>query len=782
LITAIIKATTKAILFSSWFFLYACHPLSIFKPKAIKNNPEPNLEIRLDKNGHAFIRAPELLGTVYGLGFMHARDRLFQLDITRRAALGRLSEIFGEKTLEQDRKMRLLTYKLDEQMAILSLSDQQLLDAYVRGVNDGAKTRGRSAEHFFVGAHFEPLRPAHVIAMARLQAWVLGGDAMAEINRLTSIRTHTNIITQELLRPTNDRGSAIIKNSKNIQELPQLLMPDYLKNLARSANSYTQQLPPLPTSEGASNAWAISGQITNDNKAILMNDPHLRHSWPSNFYSVTLITPEVKISGVSCIGLPSIVIGATDFIAWGATAAYVNTQDAVLLKLNPENSQSYFVDNKLYNLEPWEQEFCIKNNSQCKKEIFYTSIFGPLINLGQEAFALQWTGFLTNYHTDIITPFITLAKARSVSDAVTAAHSMTLPGINLVFADSTQNIGFAYAGLVPQRDAMQAALLPLDGAKKASLWAGVLPATQKAQLINPEKKYIITANQNTFEAYSLAKHSYGQQAIAPYRAIQIENRIQNYLATNQMGFDNLSTIQLDDLSLEAKELSPILGKACAGVFKNADASRREFARLLSTFDGRFSTDSKAALPFTELMQVLVEQKLGSSGHLSLISYKISDYLTKNSHVNLDDFIQPACEPAFQRVVDKASLALWKWRWGRHHYLQRQSPLAQAPLIGAFFKDKKREVGGYASSPLAESGTPVINGANLRFQVKMSSPPEIRLVIDSGNSGVVGHKNSYDQASLWHEGKTLTLSNSWLEKKDASFAIELNYSSSSSSIK
>jgi acyl-homoserine lactone acylase PvdQ len=207
---------------------------------------------------------------------------------------------------------------------------------------------------------------------------------------------------------------------------------------------------------------------------------------------------------------------------------------------------------------------------------------------------------------------------------------------------------------------------------------------------------------------------------------------------------------------------------------------------VTQFDGRYTKDSKEALPYEMLLSQIVsrrlEEILGKDifeawSHVSQARYVIKNALFKEltgqktalfvgnpPKSDVKDWVKAACEPGYQSLIKMASKSQWAWRWGRHHYLQRKSPIAEAPLIGGFFRDKKREVAGAPNAPMAESGLPVKYGANLRFRVKMSHPPEIYAVIDAGNSGTVGNKNAYDQASLWHAGQALRLVTEWRDAR------------------
>lgn len=782
----------------------ACHPLAMFRPKAINNKYlstkttlKSQVHIAIDQFGIPFIKSSDLHAAIYGLGFMHARDRLFQLDLMRHAALGRLSEIFGKKTYAQDRKLRLLTYRLPEQMARLAPKERDLLEAYSQGVNDGARQRGRSAEHFILGIDFEALTPEQVVAIGRLQAWSLGSDLMAEIGRLSVVRSALSEPAKlEIISSVNDRGSAIMGSLPFAQKSKLWSLPRYLSNKPQEAlKTPSEEVPHL---DGASNAWVVAGHMTQDGHAYLMNDPHLLHTWPSNFYIATVEGGGMKATGATFVGLPSVLIGASNQISWGVTASYLNTQDAVLLNTDPKDPTQYFVDGQAHQFKVWPQKFCLNKKGRCKEENFYESIFGPVIDNSydnaiqkSDKIAVQWTGFLIKEHAKIATTFVELAQAPNVIKAAEIVNTMTLPGVNMVLADTAQNIGYAYAGLVPTRDLHQAPLLPLDGNLGLSLWQNGLEPHQKPRLLNPSQGYIITANQNIFSANASPELQYGQQGAPPFRALQIMRRFTELLARDhKLNFIELAQIQLDTESVEARELSAYLGQACTHAFANGRSSRKDFARLLTNFDGRFTTESLSALPFDMMLKEVIEKKIGPGNYNFQLNFAVSDSLRKAySHEasalfedkDFKALVESACEGAYQRVVKKAGIASWKWRWGRHHSLRRQSPLGKAPVIGGFFRDRKREVPGHSSAPMAEFGLPVMGGANMRFLAKMSSPPHLELVLDSGNSGVVGHPNSFDQVELWHKGQTIEITTAWDKaKKMATSYFELLGDQSSSS--
>lgn len=772
----------------------SCHPLSMFRPKDPRgliaiSGPMPNaanIKVTIDAHGIPYIKAADIESAMYGLGFMHARDRLFQLDLLRHAALGRLSEIFGKKMLSFDRKYRLLSYRLNEQLQLVAAEEKKLLEAYVAGVNESLRHNNRSAEHFFLGIQFEQFTAEQALAIARLQSWQLASDLLNELYRLRLVRSSVSTDAKaELVGALDDQNSAIIRGHYAPILTKSFLIPPYL-----DANVQTRSTPmslDFPENiAGASNAWAVRGHLMKDKYAVLMNDPHLPHAWPSNFYLASIEAADLQASGATLVGLPAVLIGSSPHVSWGVTASYVNTQDSVKLSLDKNDAKRYWVDGIKHDLQPWPQRFCTDKKGTCVEEMRYTSIFGPIIDSTYDAaiekndvFALMWTGFLVEEHASLVKSFVRLMAAKDVQDAATQVSKITLPGVNLILADTQGNVGYAYAGLIPKRDMTQNPYLPLDGAQSASKWAAQLSCEQKPHVINPAEGFIVTANQNINSRGAPEQYDYGKQGAPPYRALRIREKIEKLLASQKpISSKALSKIQLDSTSIEARELAPTLGRLCQEQWGNAQKTKANFAKKIANFNGKYTTTSLAALPFDLLLHHIIKAKLNrlmgekyaALTQSSSINYTIANALVKeirgqktaifNDEISWQEQVKAACEPAYRDLLAKAGKASWKWRWGRHHYLYRQSPIAKAPFIGNFFRDKRREVAGTYAAPLAEGGLPVRLGANLRFQATMSTPPQIHMVLDSGNIGSPGHQNALDQAKLWHKGKTIKMATSW----------------------
>ena len=201
------------------------------------------------------------------------------------------------------------------------------------------------------------------------------------------------------------------------------------------------------------------------------------------------------------------------------------------------------MDGKKYTLNPWPQRFCTDKKGTCFVEEYFTSIFGPVIDSRydpviekNDRLAVMWTGFLTDNHDGMAYSFTKMAGSSNVAEAQNAVKLMSLPGINIILADTAGDIGFAYGGLVPKKDLSQNQYLPLDGAKHASLWNGVLPAALKPAAINPAEGFIVNANQNIYESTDSRKHDFGKLGAPPYRALRIREVIEELKAKNDLLF------------------------------------------------------------------------------------------------------------------------------------------------------------------------------------------------------------------------------------------------------
>lgn len=740
--------------------------------QSIKETKENTISLVTDKYGIAYINAQNINDGLYALGYMHARDRIFQLDALRHLSQGKLAQLIGEHGLYFDKKTRLLSYDIAKQEELLSNEDKELIKSYIDGINKSIQTNKPSIEHRLLKVKCENFDIKDIIAISRFYVWILGNDLHSELARF-------HIANMKLPKNLKDLLLAPIDSNNSHIFLEQTNYPDKLKDFSYNFSHEEPKISNLTQDDftlAASNAWAINGNSMENNHAVIMNDPHLKHEFPSNFYMASIQVQDQLYFGASLVGLPAIVIGSGNNVSFGVTAALTNTQDAIILDYD-FSKKTYKVDNKEYILDSWQEKFCIKDKNECQTKTYYKSIFGPIINEEFNSLvpknmmiALRWTGFLHEYHKEIISPFFKLAQAKDVFSAIDVINKMTLTGVNFLVADTQKNIGYGFAGLLLQKHPHQHPFLPLDGSLKNNIEPLILSGNNKKSIINPKNNFLITANQNLFEQLDKNNtNSYGLLGAESYRANRIRQQILEQKNNGKMNINELQKIQIDATSLEAQELAPLLGDACLKYMSNS-FENKQFAQVLKDFDGNFNTQSYAALPYHFLINEIIDERIMSI--LKSMSFKgvfhinslIKKHLIKAlkqqdtaifPSVSLwSEYMKNRCQNAYINMTKKTGKDLWRYRYGRHHYLQRKSQVSLAPIIGKFFKDIKREIAGYHSAPMAEGGLPVNYGANLRMWCEMSNPPKLHMVIDSGNNGDFHHPNSLDQAKLWHNNQAI----------------------------
>ncbi|MEO1171212.1 MAG: penicillin acylase family protein, partial [Myxococcota bacterium] len=354
------------------------------------SGPAAAVDIVYDERGipHVFGESDQDLA--YGLGFVQARDRLYQLDVLRHAATGRLTELFGEDLIDSDKVLRMLTYDLEGQLEAMAPRDTEMLDRFTQGVNDGAAHAGRSLEMRILGTVFEPFKPSEVLAIVRLQSWGLAFDSYHELFRdrlreklsaddprfaaimgtipsggvpIVQEQAHSGakVASIEALRMRlNGQGDTLDGDPTPApEESSEGVEHGALFEPLRRA--FAQRVRPMleditAGSVGASNSWVVSGEHTKSGAPLLSNDPHLRHSLPSVFYMVHLEHPDFRVAGVTFPGIPAVLIGHTSDLAWGFTTSYVDAQDLVRLDVT-EDGEGYRIDGKVERFTEQEQVF-----------------------------------------------------------------------------------------------------------------------------------------------------------------------------------------------------------------------------------------------------------------------------------------------------------------------------------------------------------------------------------------------------------------------------------------
>jgi penicillin amidase len=647
------------------------------------------IDIVRDAEGIPHIYAKSTGDAYFALGFVHAQDRLWQLEMNRRIASGRMAEILGPEALNIDRFLRTIGIRRNAEKTLANLSPEAkaVLDAYSKGINAylTKRTGPLPPEFLLTGAPApEPWQPVDSLGWQTMMAWDLGANWTQELLRMRlSQRLSLNQIN-EFLAPYP--GDAPVKTQ------------DYTK-LYRELSGTTQQLsavekiaPPSAIFGIGSNNWVLSGALTESGKPLLANDPHLNLSAPSVWYFAHMSAPGLNVIGSTLPGIPAVVLGHNDRIAWGFTNTGPDVQDLFIERVNPDNAAQYQTPSGWADFKTTTETIKVKGKPDVSL-IVKESRHGPVITSAlplldkvaidakKYVIAFTWTALQPDNLT--LQAGIKLNRARNWQEFLEGAKDFAAPEQNIVYADVDGNIGYIAPGHVPIRKPENdlKGLAPAPGWDAKYDWNGYIPFDQLPRKFNPATRRVVTANQKVVgDDYPYFLTSKWE---LPYRF----NRI-NYLldAKPKHSMDSLAAIQKDVVSLAAQELLPILRKT-------SPRSDRANAALdkLATWDGLMTMERPEPLIFNawtrELSRQIFEDELGSvlfeeywdpgNFHQAMVNIlknkngqgKWCADSTKpaNSPIQTcDDVLSNSLEIALDSLEKRFDKNMSKWRWGDAH--------------------------------------------------------------------------------------------------------------------
>jgi penicillin amidase len=648
-------------------------------------------EILRDRYGIPHIFAASLEDASFALGFVHAQDRLWQMEMNRRIASGRLAEIVGAGALETDRFLRTLGVRrsAEANLGMLDAETRKLLDAYAAGVNAFiASDPVLPPEFWLTGARPEPWQPADSIAWVKMMAWDLGGNWRTELLRMRLAKTLPLARIHELLPPYPGEQPPVIPDLK---ELYGTLEREAVQ-LARFAHD----------NEGlGSNNWVISGARSASGKPLLANDPHLGLTAPPVWYFAHLSAPGVNVIGATLPGVPGVILGRNERIAWGFTNTGPDVQDLYIEKLDaaggylaPEGARPFQVIEETIRVKGAEPE-------RLRVRI---SRHGPVISdvsrvaLDQaprgHVIAFAWTALADDDRT--MQAALKFARALEWDGFLAAARDFQSPQQNIVYADIEDNIGFVAAGRVPVRKPANdlKGMAPAPGWQAKYDWDGTIPFEQLPRSFNPASGAVVTANHRiTPPGYA---HFISSEWQPPYRAERIQQLLD---ATPKHTAQSFARIQADVVSLAMRELLP---KLLAARPRSEDA--RKALALLAKWDGAMAPGRAEPLIawawWRELTRAIYADELGDAFRANWLSRAVflGNVLSGDAeHARwCDDVRTPVvetCEELLALSLDAALADLARrygsdrarWRWGEAHLARHEHrPFGRQPLLARLF--------------------------------------------------------------------------------------------------
>lgn len=724
-------------------------------------------QVRFDANGVPTIQAANEADAAAALGYLHARERLFQMELMRRGASGRLSEVLGSATLRADRLSVALDLRrrAEADYPQLPAETRALLDAYARGVNAWINERGSmAAVEFTLLGTPEPWTPTDSLLWGKVMGLFLSGNFRTEIARYALAERLERAKIEELWprdRTAGTPGAAATVPGPSAAHVARLLaaLPEFPTDA------------PLPSH--ASNAWVIAGRHSETGAPLLANDPHLAFTFPALWYLVRIELPQRSLVGATSPGVPFLVLGQSTGpqggIAWGFTTTHADTQDVFVESITPGRPDHYDTPDGPRPFTVRTATIPVRNGDAIALRIRDTRHGPVLSDIDPDIGALVVEPYVLAVAAASLAPNDTSAaglhalnRAQTMDEAEAALRQVTSPMQNVMVADRTGRIAMFVPGRLPVRRQGEGAW-PVPGWDGVHDWDGFATWEQMPHVRDPDSGRIANANNRIVpEGFSplISRDWFGD---GRYR------RIQERLAERPRHTpESFAAIQVDALSIPARELRDAM---LAGLTPATDPERRAVA-LLAAWDGTMAADRPEPLIWNALIRAFTDTLLREQG-IPPGAWRESGpeflafLLGPGAHWCGGD-----CTARRDAALDKAVAQLIElqgndpaaWRWGDAHKVRLLHPIlrfvpgmsriagAAAPVAGdatTVLRAAPRAGGGYWAWE-------AVHGAGYRAVYDLANPDASRFALAGGQSGHPFAPSAKNLLDAWARGDTFTL--------------------------
>jgi len=746
--------------------------------------------ITFDESDIPHIQAKTSSDALFALGYLHASERSWQMEINRRLASGRLSEILGKDTVKIDRFIRTLGIKhaAEKQFERYPISAKRLLQSYADGVNTGNAQLGWALpiEYFLSGSRPGHWSPTDSVAWMLMMALDLGGNWHKELDRLElSQYLSTKQIWEVLVpypgsEPVSNVDFAKLYQEHNVFNPKTNKREQKLKNLPATEITLNHL---LGGKEGiGSNNWALSGKLTDSGKPLLANDPHLNLSAPAIWYFAHLDSPQLQVIGATLPGIPAVVLGRSEKFAWSFTNTGPDVQDLYIEQLDPKNPSVYRGPDKPLAFTVRQEIIDIKGETPLRFLVKETR-HGPVISDSYEranrvidtrhfALALRWTAL--DLENQSVLGLLEMNQAKNIDAFKQALRKNYAPMQNVVMADVDGNIAYQAAGVAPKRTLHQGlyGVAPALGWEKQYDWTGYIPFENLPSSNNPDQGWIATANQRII-ATNDPNPLTGDWEL-PTRYDRIVDLVKS---KSNHDFAFMKTMQADTLSLGA---TPLLDLFKASQTKHPLGAQA--LELSKDFDGNMKVDSIGALIFNAWADQLTRQLFSRLGYVFTENYGSRSYRQAlilqlqdphsawcdNPKTEQTESCAQTASEAFDQGLDQLSAQFGRdpknWSWGKAHVaVSEHRPLSKVPLLGELFNLSQPFPGDSFSInvgrlELLRSKNPfeTKQAPSLRTIYDLSNLEQSVFIYQAGQSGWVQSKLYRNMSPLWAKNDYLPL--------------------------
>lgn len=774
------------------FFFYRMLTSSLPQYNGSINSAEISSDIKIYRDSMAipYIVANTDEDAAFALGYVHAQERLFTMDLARRAGAGRLSEIFGKETIPFDEMFRTVGIKRMAEMIENKMDrhSYKLLEAYSKGVNLYIKNaRGHYPVEFDV-LNYSPYnwKPIDCLIIGRMMAWEL------------NISWWTDIVFSELVQKLG--AEKVMEILPDYPENAPYIIPSDLKNLPEISSNLIdtdKQFRKFFGIEGThlgSNNWIVNSKMSSSGAPIIANDPHLGYSAPGKWYAAVVRSNDWNAEGYTLPGVPVFVIGKNQNISWVLTNIMLDDADFYAEKIDSAG-KNYFYEGGWHPLQIIKDTIRVKDSASVPLIIKITD-HGPIISdihpykllysdakMDSVEISMRWTA---QDFSDEFTAFLKINKAKNWKEFKEAFATYAVPGQNFVYGDKGGNIGYVFGGRLPLRDTQNPSFV-YDGTTSKYDWKGYVPSTEITSLFNPPENYIASANNKTIKNF---KYHISNLWEPPSRIERITELLKS---KPKQSVSDFMKYQMDFVSPYAKELTGYILSAFANI-KILDSNLRLTIELFKNWNYEMNQYSQIpsvyAVFFNHLLQNIYKDKMGHNIYNEFlfttnVPYRSIMQLMENpSSWWFDDLSTPQLETRDEVIRESLSEALTdlenkfgknieEWQWGRLH----QAIFKHAFSGYSFIIDNVVNIGPFE---IGGDGTTIFNteypfyesiekfprfrhsefennlGPSMRYIYDFSKPDEFYMILTTGESGNVMSDHYSDMSEKWLYGKYLKI--------------------------
>jgi penicillin amidase len=770
-----------------WWLVY--RPLPQLNGTVTLPGLQGEVTVERDNWGVPHIRASSVEDAVEAQGYAVAQDRLWQMDLLRRASRGQLSEILGPRTLKIDKDFRNLNFGrvADRDLQEMNPESRRLLEAYARGVNRFIEQHRETLPMEFTLLKYkpQPWQPTDSLVLTGYMYRTLADTREREIHRAVVAAKAGPELAKDLFSDESSMDHFVV-GDPNVKERANadaddedddedemdsddvlkanLIQPDFLESisepdltslLAGQVEQWLRAGQHDIRGTLGSNNWVVNGAHTATGKPLLANDTHLELTIPPIWYEVHVTAPGWNVKGITFPGAPLVIIGHNDRIAWGFTNNGADVLDLYIETFNPVNPDEYRVNGKWKKADVYDEVIKVKGGPDEHMRLAVTR-HGPVLqNEGDKSYAMRWTalepgGLANSYNW--------LGKARNWKQFREVMRQVWGPAQNAVYADVDGNIGYVMAARVPIRKKGHGEV-PVPGDTDDYEWTGYIPFEQLPQSFNPESGLIVTANARvTGPGY---KPYLTDRWEEPYRTARIYDLLHD---KHDLRPEDMLKVQTDTYSYPHVFIGEQL-VAAARIAPPKDQRAQKLIQQAKDWNGIADVNSSVVTFLDAAMyrslDLILEPHLGKD--TELYSWRKLAFLQKvlterparwlpAEFKNYDELLSAAADRAVKRLEDEThSSDPDDWAWKRFNYLDMLHPIGREGILKRLLSKSGQAQSGTLFSPRAASRH---HGPSERFVANLGDWDSSILLLPAGQSGQPGSEHYSDQFSYWFEGKPI----------------------------